>query len=341
MAVRDVLKFIKFSFPFLVSFGLKRLAHRIRAFLHAREYKPGSSPKNVVIVGGSFAGILLARQLCELLPSGYRVILVEKNSHFHYPFVFPRFSVVKGHEPKAFIPYDEILYSGRKGVPQGIFERRCGIVSEVTRDTVKLASGEVVSFEFLAIATGTSSPRPSKVASSDKHGACEELRSMQEQIQNAKSIAVVGGGAVGVELVTDIKGWYPEKSVTLVHSRDRLLHAFGPRLHERVMQEMEKLGITVSLGQRPQIQFDGDEKAGENATLVFPSGQVDKFGLVVSGIPGNAQSTSFSDVVTDPMHWTGSKHTISDDRLVRVRFERDREDLGGCEPPSQFTRRRS
>lgn len=282
MAVRDVLKFLKFSFPFLVSFGLKRLAQRIGALLHSIQYKPGPSPKNVVITGGSFAGIALARRLCGSLPSGYKVVLVEKNTHFHYPFVFPRYSVVKGHEPKAFIPYDEILYSGRKGVPDGIFERRRGMVSEVTRDSVKLASGEVINFDFLAIATGTSSPRPSKLMSDDKHGACEELRRMQEQIGNAESIAVVGGGAVGVELVTDIKGWYPEKSVTLVHSRNRLLHAYGSRLHDRAMEEMEKLGIMVRLGQRPQVQLDSDEKTGSNATLVFPSGQVDSFGLVVS-----------------------------------------------------------
>jgi len=282
MAVRDVLKFLKFSFPFLFSYGLKRLAQRVGALLHALEYKPGPSPKNVVIVGGSFAGLSLARRLCDSLPSGHRVILVEKNTHFHYPFVFPRYSVVKGHESKAFIPYDEILYSGRKGVLEGIFERRCSTVTEVTRNSVKLASGEVIDFEVLAIATGTSSPRPSKLLSQDKHGACEELRGLQEQIRTAESIAVVGGGAVGVELVTDIKGWYPEKDVTLVHSRNRLLHAFGPRLHDRTMEEMERLGITVRLGQRPQVQLDGDDKTGANATLVFPGGQVDRFGLVVS-----------------------------------------------------------
>jgi apoptosis-inducing factor 2 len=284
MAVRDVLKFIKFSIPFLVSYGLKRLAQSIGALLHAFSYKPGPSPKNVVIIGGSFAGISLARKLCGSLPSGYRVILVEKNTHFHYPFVFPRYSVVKRHETKAFIPYDEILCSGRSGVPEGIFERRCGTVTEVTKTSVKLASGEAIGFEFLAIATGTSSPRPSKLASLDKHGACVELRMFQEQIGNARSIAVVGGGAVGVELVTDIKGWYPEKDVTMVHSRDRLLHAYGPRLHDRAMEEMEKLGITVKLGQRPRIQLDDDEKTGKNAILAFPNGHVDKFDLVVSSL---------------------------------------------------------
>lgn len=292
MAVRDVLKFLKFSLPFLVSHGFTRLAQRIGALLHALQYKPGPSPKNVVIIGGSFAGISLARRLCHSLPSGYKVILVEKNTHFHYPFVFPRYSVVKGHEPKAFIPYDEILCSGRNGVPDGIFERRCGVVSEVARNSVKLASGEVIDFDFLAIATGTSSPRPSKLVSQDKHGACDELRSLQDQVGNAESIAIVGGGAVGVELATDIKGWYPEKDVTLVHSRNRLLHSYGPRLHDRAMKEMEELGIKVRLGQRPQVQFGDNEKTGDNATLAFPTGQVETFGLVIP-CTGQTPSTQF------------------------------------------------
>lgn len=341
MAVRDVLKFIKFSFPFLVSYGIRRIVQRVAAILHALEYKPGSSPKNVVIIGGSFAGILLAKRLCGSLPSGYRIVLIEKNTHFHYPFVFPRFSVVKGHEPKAFIPYDDILYSGRKGVVQGIFEKRCGTVTEVTRDSVTLSSGEVIPFEFLAIATGTSSPRPSKLVSPDKHGACEELRSIQEQIQNANSIAVVGGGAVGVELVTDIKGWYPDKDLTLVHSRDRLMHAYGPRLHERAMEEMEKLGITVRLGQRPQVQLDGDEKTGENAVLAFPDGQVERFALVVSGLLVHTGRTCFADPFPDTVHRTDSKYSIPSGRLVRVRFEGDRENLGSPKPPSKLTWRHS
>ncbi|KAJ0123881.1 mid-like mitochondrial [Diaporthe amygdali] len=292
MAAGDVIKILRFSFPFLVSYSIKRLRQRIVAIFHGLSYKPGPSPKNIVIIGGSFAGIFLAKRLCDSLPSGYKIILIEKNTHFHFPFVFPRFSVVGGHEAKAFIPYDEILYSGRKGVPEGIFERRCDAVVEVTSDSVRLASGEAISFEFLAVATGTSSPRPSKLVSPDKHGACDELRDTQEQVRTAESIAVVGGGAVGVELVTDIKSWYPEKDVTLVHSRDRLLHGYGPRLHERVMEEMRKLDIKVKLGQRPRIIDDNDEKAGKNATLVFPDGQADKFGLVIP-CTGQAPNTEF------------------------------------------------
>ena len=282
MAGSDIAKLLKSTIPVLVPFVLERLLQRIGAFFHRFTYEAGPSPKIIVIVGGSFAGISLAKQLCGSLPSGYKIVLVEKNTHFHFLFSLPRFSVVKGHEPKAFIPYDRILCSGKNGVPQGIFEQRRDLVVEVTKDSVKLASGEVIPFEFLVFATGTSSPRPSKLRSSDKHGACEELRGTQEEIRNAESIAVVGGGAVGVELVTDIKSWYPEKKVTLVHSRDKLMHSYGVRLHERTMQEMTNLGIEVLLGQRPKITLESGTEGKGLHSLEFPDGRTQTFDLVVS-----------------------------------------------------------
>ena len=53
--------------------------------------------------------IVVARWLADAVPTGYRVVLVEKNSHFHFLFAFPRYSVVPGYERGAFIPYDEAL----------------------------------------------------------------------------------------------------------------------------------------------------------------------------------------------------------------------------------------
>jgi NADH dehydrogenase FAD-containing subunit len=50
---------------------------------------------------------------------------------------------------------------------------------------------------------------------------------VQETIRQSQSVAVVGGGAVGVQLSSDIKDFYPDKDVTLIHSRERLLSHFG------------------------------------------------------------------------------------------------------------------
>ncbi|OOF96832.1 hypothetical protein ASPCADRAFT_4875 [Aspergillus carbonarius ITEM 5010] len=49
----------------------------------------------------------------------------------------------------------------------------------------------------------------------------------------------------------DVKGMYPGKNVTLVHSRERLLsRGYGGVLAGRVLQELEALGVRVVLGQR-------------------------------------------------------------------------------------------
>ena len=73
-----------------------------------------SATKNVVVLGGSYGGMHAATVLAQRLPPSHRVILIERNSHFNHLYVFPRFSVVPGHEHKAFIPYSSIF----KDAPQ-------------------------------------------------------------------------------------------------------------------------------------------------------------------------------------------------------------------------------
>jgi hypothetical protein len=82
--------------PILIKYSFTLLSHRLRAITHHWTYRTVPSPKNVVVLGGSFAGIQLAKRLTETLPTGHRAVLVEKNSHFNYVFNFPRYSVLLG-----------------------------------------------------------------------------------------------------------------------------------------------------------------------------------------------------------------------------------------------------
>ena len=192
----------------------------------------------------------MVKRLTETLPTGYRVVLVEKNSHFNYLFVFPRFSVARGYEKYAFIPYSGLF----KKAPTGIFEQLRGRVIDVDEQAVWLEDGESLAYEYLVVATGTSSGFPSKMASTNSVEAEEELRGIQDRVADANRIAVIGGGAVGVELASDIKDFFPEKNVTLFHSRPQLLPSFGRRLHDVVMARFQELGITVLLEERPVLQ---------------------------------------------------------------------------------------
>ena len=121
---------------------------------------------------------------------------------------------------------------------------------------------------------------PSKLKSIDRDDACAELRQLQKSIETAETIAVIGGGAVGVELAGDIASYYPKKDVTLIHSRERLLPRFGRKLHEHVFDVFSKLGVRMILGQRPRLSNNaGDEKGG---SLKYSDGRIQTYNLIVS-----------------------------------------------------------
>jgi NADH dehydrogenase FAD-containing subunit len=260
----------------ILGLSLSMISPRLQALKHKWTYEETISPKNVVVLGGSFCGLFLAKRLMKTLPTGYRVVLIEKNSHFSYSFNFPRFSVTPGYEHEAFVPYDKFS----RGAPAGIFKNIHGIATKITNDVIYLESGDKIEYTYLAVATGSSQTPPAKVVSSEKAGACSEMRAFQEKIKSAQKIAVVGGGVDGIEMASDVNSFYPEKEVTLVHSRKQLLPHFGPRLHDHVVEAFKTLEIKIWFQERPQVL------PGINSTLSslrFNDGRTEEFDLIVGG----------------------------------------------------------
>ncbi|KAK0384521.1 hypothetical protein NLU13_8607 [Sarocladium strictum] len=232
---------------------LKRQLRFTRVRLQRRfsEQAPPPGPaKNIVVVGANFAGFFAAEILAKsLLPSsGYQVVVIEPNSHFQFSWLLPRFCVVEGHEHKAFIPYE----GWRKNLPDGILQWVKDRVVSISRSHVKLRDGTEIQYEYLIIATGSGVEEglPSRVNHTEKLEGIRRLQEMQKGIKAAKSVVIVGGGAAGVEVATDAKDLYPEKQVTIVHSRDALMHRFGKKLQDEALEGMQKLGVDVILGER-------------------------------------------------------------------------------------------
>lgn len=216
------------------------------------------------------------RRLTESLPTGFKVVWIEKNSHLNFVFAFPRFSVVSGYEERAFIPYEGV----ENAAPKGILTRIQDRVVEVCDGCVKLASGETVEYAYLAIATGATRALPGQVVATERADGAEELRGVQGVIKESGRIAVVGAGAVGVELAADIKDVFPDKEVMLVHSRDGVLNRFGKRLQEYTLSTLrDVLNVRVLLNERPKIP--GTEALVKSATLQFSDGREEEFDLIV------------------------------------------------------------
>ncbi|KAL4787129.1 hypothetical protein BJX76DRAFT_364227 [Aspergillus varians] len=278
--VSEALEFYLKSVGTKSSLSLNRASQKLQAIPHHLTYQSTPNPKNVVIIGGSYAGARLAQRLTETLPTGYRVVLIERNSHFNHFFVFPRFGVTKGQEGKAFVPYDGMA----RGTPKGIFEHIRDTATGITGHSVQLASGREVEYTYLAVATGAWQPVPCKYDAVTREQGMSALQTTQKAVEAARSIAVVGGGPVGVEVTADIKSVYDGKDVTLVHSRERVLSAFGPRLQGVVMDALGKMGVELLMGERPIVKTDAGADAGGvigPGTLVFKDGTQKSYDLVL------------------------------------------------------------
>ncbi|KAI0596171.1 hypothetical protein F4775DRAFT_594603 [Biscogniauxia sp. FL1348] len=259
-----------YTLSFFLSILSRSLTQRLRLLSHRalssvssssssdEDQKPGS--RNIVVVGASFAGHHAARALASaLLPgSPYRVVVVEPHDHFHFTWVLPRFCVAAdgGHEHKAFIPYGP--YVAASAADAGTLAWVRGRVAAVERGAVRLEGGgknaDLLPYDFLVVATGSGAADadalPSRVGADTKEEGVRRLREMQGRIRDAGSLVVVGGGAAGVELATDAKAKYPEKKVVLVHSRDRVMHRFGPELQDAATQGIRELGVELITGDR-------------------------------------------------------------------------------------------
>ncbi|CAO2655304.1 Nn.00g103680.m01.CDS01 [Neocucurbitaria sp. VM-36] len=254
-----------------VPYSMRLLRMRIGTMYHNFTYKSVASPKNVIVVGGSFAGIQVANWLANAVPTGYRVVLVEKNSHFNYLFAFPRYAVVPGYEQGAFIPYEDILGGAMK---KGSLLHMRAEASTATATELLLADGQAIDYAYLVIATGSSQAPPAKWVSTGREGACEEIRSTQHEIAEAARIAVLGSGAVGVEIAADIKSYFPDKSVTLFSSRSVVMPHFGSKLQTDVADTLKRIGVGVRYNTRP--------KAVPGAkTIQLPDGTTEDFDLVL------------------------------------------------------------
>lgn len=237
-----------------LSLGLERVGYLISARIHRLTYKAVPNPKNVVVVGGSFAGFFLAKQLADSLPTGYRVIVIEKHSHYYFTWNFPRVTVVEGHTQNAFIPYPEET----SVQPAGVYSLRQGEVVEIGDSEVILSDGTSIPFEYLAIATGSNARYPAEMDADNKSDCVTFLEKQQQRIKVADHIVIVGAGAAGVEVAGDIMTTYTNKKVTLVHSRQQLLNKFGPELHNVAKKGLEDLGVELVLGDRVIAGLDSD-----------------------------------------------------------------------------------
>ncbi|KAL1699764.1 hypothetical protein EV121DRAFT_264853 [Schizophyllum commune] len=248
--------------------------------------------KNIVVLGAAYGGQAAAKILAEgvsKLSGNWRVVVIDRNTHFNHVYAFPRFSVVPGHEFKAFIRYDGTMPCDKPG---GLLPLTASILSlsahSVTLDRAFPEHGfptPEIPFEYAIYALGGSLPAPvnlwgprldaqlqadPKAAGilGSKPNGMEWLQCAQGVIGKARSVLVVGGGALGIQLATDIADVHPKKRVTLVHSRGRFMPRFSQEMHDEIIRQLDHLNVNVHLNERIDLKSAAERKTNDKGERV-------------------------------------------------------------------------
>ncbi|GAA6005150.1 NAD(P)/FAD-dependent oxidoreductase [Rhodotorula paludigena] len=223
--------------------------------------------KNIVIVGYGPAAAQTAQTLAPSLPSGYRIVAISSGPGY-WPIAALRGAVVPGWEDKPIASTDNAFPKGGQHVliePATVVELRR---NSIVLDEAAAGFDAEIPFEYCVLATGSAYPYPCRPRRSTFADAVADLRQTQQEVAAAKSILVIGGGPVGVEVAGEVAEYYngkdgrAKKEITIVHSHDRFLHESGwkDKFNNTLKQQLEAYGINVILGQKV---VDGPAESGK------------------------------------------------------------------------------
>jgi apoptosis-inducing factor 2 len=191
---------------------------------------------DVVILGGGYAGVNLAKALDE----DAHVTLVDPTECFVHNIASWRSLVEPEWLDRIFLPYEHLLARGR-------FVRDRTIAVDGRR--VTLASGHVLEPDYLVLATGSSYPFPAKTEEPEIAPARSRHREAREALLAAGHALIVGAGPAGLELAGEIKAFHPDKQVTIADmSTDILRGPYDQALREELRRQLGALGVELCLG---------------------------------------------------------------------------------------------
>lgn len=275
---------------------------------------PVTNKPRLVIVGGGFAGLNLARGLKR---ADLQIVVLDKNNyHTFQPLLYQ--VATAGLEP------DSIAYPLRK-----ILRKQKNVIfrmAEVTRvfpesNEIETSIGRI-RYDYLAIATGS---KPNFFGNQELSRKVMTLKSIQDafDLRNfilqrfeqalltsdmaerdaLQTFVIVGGGPTGVELAGALgelqrhilPNDYPEldlrrMQIHLIEAAPRLLPTMSSAASDSARKFLENLGVTIWLG-KPVSDYDGhqvhlpDGKAIRSETVIWTAGVL---GAPIAGLPATA-----------------------------------------------------
>ncbi len=290
---------------------------------------PATSKKRVVIIGGGFGGLQLAKGLRD---SDFQVVMLDKQNYHAFQPLFYQVATA-GLDPGS------VAYPFRKifSEYENFFFRMTEVLSiETTNKLIHTTIGELT-YDFLIIATGATSnyfglksieerAMPMKSISEALDIRSLLLQNFEKAIlsddinerEALMSVIIVGGGPTGVELAGAISELrrdilpkdYPDLDVRamdihLIEANDRLLKSMSEQSSKKAKEALDDMGVDVWLETRV-TDYDGnyattsDGRKLSGAMLIWAAGvkAVVPNGIDASAIKGGRMSVNeFNQII--------------------------------------------
>ncbi|HWA72531.1 MAG TPA: NAD(P)/FAD-dependent oxidoreductase [Polyangiaceae bacterium] len=231
--------------------------------------------KQVVIIGGGFGGLSVARALAKL---PVEVTLIDRRNHHLFQPLLYQVAMAGLSPAEIAVPIRSVL---RKQKNARI------LLADVTRvdlaaQTLELRHTAPRHFDYLVIATGS---KPNYFGHDAWESVAPGLKNLEDAIEIRRRVllafeaaeregdpskqrrhltfVVIGGGPTGVELAgaiaelagfvlsRDFRNIRPEATrVVLVEGGDRVLGSFDPELAKSALESLQEMGVEVRAGTR-------------------------------------------------------------------------------------------
>jgi len=236
---------------------------------------------DIVILGGSAAGVTAAITARRHHPDK-KILVVRKEKQVSIPCGIPYVFGTLGSPEKNLIP-DSLLETNR-------IELLIAEAVKIDRKQHVLATREEeVRYERLILATGSLPTKP-PIPGVDLEGVfailkdVEHLRLLQQRLQQAKDIIIIGGGFIGIEFADEINKTDGKKVTVLELAANCLSLSYDPEFCVEMENLLRSRGITV----RTSATVERIEGDGCVSAVQLKDGASVPADLVILGIGARA-----------------------------------------------------
>ncbi|HEY6131221.1 MAG TPA: FAD-dependent oxidoreductase, partial [Halioglobus sp.] len=123
--------------------------------------------------------------------------------------------------------------------------------------TIKLQDGseQVEHYDALVISSGVTNGFWRNNALEDLVSINQKIDAASQQLLQAQTVAIIGGGATGVSVSANLAARYPEKSVHYFFSDSQPLPGYHPRVRANVVQHLRQAGVKLHPHHRAIIPY--------------------------------------------------------------------------------------